>query len=245
MLVPEEKGTRALFRERRSKQEKERDHMGEHCVGRGARRSSAASARRKRTPREYRRRVPKVCTRTFAGSSCRPTCAQSTATSSTRSERAADEVKRLGEDGMVGIEGLGDEDESQLASRPAGDCPVGEPAQGTGELVRRSSPSPDNAPALPSPSRAASSRSPSTRSSAFDERVLVRPRDKQPFTAVLDEVEHPAGARRHDTAPARERLDHHPAQPFGPGRQDEDRRLVESRRDTLGISCSHVLDLIG
>ena len=31
----------------------------------------------------------------------------------------SDKVKRLGEDGMVGIEGLGDEDESQLASRPA------------------------------------------------------------------------------------------------------------------------------
>ena len=87
--------------------------------GRGFRRSSAASWRTKRTPRESLFGAPKVRTRTLAGSSCRPTRAQSTATSSKRSARAADEVERLCEDGMVGVECLGDEDESQLGSRPA------------------------------------------------------------------------------------------------------------------------------
>ena len=107
------------LRERRGQEEKQGDHVGEHGGRSGllsklrselTNESSAARGLPGRTERSHpdvrRQLVP-----ADAG-------AEHGHVLELLGERR-DEVERVGEDGMVGVERLGDKDESQLASRPA------------------------------------------------------------------------------------------------------------------------------
>ena len=104
---------------RRGQEEKQRDHMGEHGRGPGflsklqselANESSATRELPGPTERAHSN-VRRQLVPADGG-------AQHGHVVESLGERR-DEVERVGEDGMVGVERLGDEDESQLASRPA------------------------------------------------------------------------------------------------------------------------------
>ncbi len=111
--------------------------MHEHGV-RSRRRGSTAAARRagSEQPRPTRVGAPNVRTRTFAGRSCRPTESQSTSTYSNRAASSRDDVDRLREHGVVGVDLLGDEEEAHSEGR-AGDGRVDELTQLAGELLGR------------------------------------------------------------------------------------------------------------
>jgi len=119
MLIPEEKGNATRLRKRRREQKEERDHVGEH----GVRTRLPSKLCGELAHEEHAAREP---VRSAEGA--HPDVGRQLVPADTRAEygnlvktlgEGPHEVERLCEDGMVGVECLGDDDESQLGSRPA------------------------------------------------------------------------------------------------------------------------------
>ena len=183
--------------------------------GRSGRRVRAASPRR--TAR----------TRTLAGNpECAPTDAQRTTSSS---ERAASASTRSSVCASTGCSAssVWVTKTSRIRRSCGRSAPDRPPQTAPASSASRHS---AHAPRRPAPVRAAVLEDADERG---DERVLVAGRDQDSLDPVRDEVGYAAGIGGDHPAPARERLDHDAAETFGPGREDEQRRLVERTRDLV------------
>ena len=204
----------------------ERDHVREHGVGtRLPSQLGRELAQEAERPTRARAGAEGRRTRTFAGSvGCEPTDWQSTTSSSTRAASARDEVERLCEHRVLGVERLRDEDEphqrDSCARRARGSARAR--ARPASRASRRT------APPRPHPAARRARGRARTLLESLRERVGVGRRHEEALDPIVDEVGDAAAVRRDDRPAARERLDDDPAEALRPGRQHEHGRLVDA-----------------
>ena len=138
-----------------------------------------------------------------------------------------DEVDRLRERGMVGVEHLREEDELHPRRRPTTNSSTS-CASSTAKRPASSASPRSSAGGLAEPlgERAVGEHATSASTSA-----VVSPGGRSKPSPSRDDVGDAAGVGRDDAAAAGERLDHDPAEPFRPRRQHEHRGAVDPRRD--------------
>ena len=241
--VPESEPDSERLRERRGQDQEERDHVRQHRV-----RPRAAPQLVRKRPLEADPSADAAGGAEGANAHVRRQVMASDGVAedgdrlAPRRERAND-VHRLRQHRMVGVDGLRDEDEAH------GQRTVPATAASTSERMSRARSSgvasqSSKRTFAAAPSRSARSRSLRSRRIAAARLSVSNGRTSSPSTPSVTRSGMPPAVGRDDGPPACERLDQDPAETFRPRREHERRRLVERLRDSGGLEPAVVLDTI-